>query len=82
VEADEAENAKPKVIVQRQQGCEPLTRSNVAKPQGVIAGRVPGDDMVAIGSVDARERWLEVNRGEFPSPGKAIRRSDKNYGRR
>lgn len=82
LEADEAENAKPKVIVQRQQGREPLTRSNVAKPQVLIARRVLGNDMVAIGSVDARERWLEVNRGEFPSLGKAIRRSDKNYGRR
>jgi len=82
LEADEAENANPKIIVQRQQGCEPLTRSNIAKPQVVIAGRVLGDDMVAIGSVDARECWLEVNRGKFPSLGIAVRRSDKNNGGR
>ena len=55
LEADEAENAKPKIVVQRQQGCEPLTCSNVAKPQVMIARRVLGDDMVAVGS-DGRSR--------------------------
>jgi len=40
VEADEAENANPKIIVQRQQGCDPLSRLNVAKPQVVVSRRV------------------------------------------
>jgi len=82
LEADEAENAKPKIIVQRQQGCELLTRSNVAKPEVVIAGWVLDHDMVAFGVDDARPRRFETDRGEFPSLGKAIRRSDKNNGRR
>ena len=37
LEADEAENANPKIIVQRQQGCELLTCSNIVKPQVVVA---------------------------------------------
>jgi hypothetical protein len=45
LEADEAENANSKIIVQRQQGCELLICSNVAKPQVVVAPVLPGAQM-------------------------------------
>ena len=82
LEADEAENANPKIIVQRQQGCKLLICSNVAKPQVVVARRVLDDDMGAVGADGARPRQAEIDTGEFPSLGIAIRRSDKDNGRR
>ena len=45
LEADEVENANSKIIVQRQQGCELLICSNVAKPQVVVAPVLPGAQM-------------------------------------
>ena len=82
LEADEAENANPKIIVQRQQRCEPLTCLSVAKPQVVIARRVLDDDMVAVGADGARPRRSEIDPGKFSSLGIAIRRSDKDNGGR
>jgi hypothetical protein len=82
LEADEAENANPKIIVQRQQGCELLICSNVAKPQVVVARRVLDDDMGAVGADSARPRRAEIDAGKFSSLGIAIRRSDKDNGGR
>jgi hypothetical protein len=82
LEADEAENANPKIIVKRQQGCELLTCSNVAKPQVVIARRVLDDDMGAVVADGARPRRAEIDAGKFSSLRIAVRRSDKdNSGR-
>ena len=67
LEADEAENANPKIIVQRQQGCELLICSNVAKPQVVVARRVLDDDMGAVGADGARPRRAEIDAGKFSS---------------
>jgi hypothetical protein len=82
LEADEAENANPKIIVRRQQGCEPLACSNVAKPQVVIARCVVDDDMVDVGANGSRPRRSEIDRGEFSSFRIAIRRRDKDNGGR
>lgn len=78
LEADEAENANPKIIVQRQHGGELLTCSNIAKPQVVVARRILDDDVGVVGADGARARQSEINRGEFSGPGIAIRRRDKN----
>jgi hypothetical protein len=82
LEADEAENANPKIIIQRQQGCELLICSNVAKPQVVVARRVLDDDMGAVDADGARPRRAEIDRSEFSSLRIAVRRSDKDNGRR
>jgi len=82
LEADEAENANPKIIVQRQQGCELLICSNAAKPQMVVARRVLDDDMGAVGADSARARQAEIDVGKFSSLGIAVRRSDKDNGGR
>jgi hypothetical protein len=81
LEADEAENANPKIIVQRQQGCELLTCSNVVKPYVVVARRVLDNDMIAVGVDGARPRY-EIDPGKFSSLRIAVRRSDKDNGRR
>ena len=80
LEADEAENANPKIIIQRQQGCELLICSNVAKPQVVVARRVLDDDMGAVCADGARPRRAEIDAGKFSSLRIAVRRSDKDNG--
>ena len=68
LEADEAENANPKIIVQRQQGCELLICSNAAKPQVVIARRVLDDDMGAVGADCARPSSSRDRRRQVLEP--------------
>ena len=65
-----------------QQGCELLICSNVAKPQVVVARRVLDDDMGAVGADGARPRRAEIDAGKFSSLRIAVRRSDKDNGRR
>ena len=60
LEADEAEDAKPEIVVQRQHSGEPLATLKFAKPHAMVARGILDDDLDAIGTANARSGRCEI----------------------
>jgi hypothetical protein len=60
LEADQAENAKPEIVVQRQQSGEPLAFLGFAKPHAMVARGVLDEDLNAVRIKNARSGRCEI----------------------
>ena len=65
LEADQAEDAKPEIVVQRQQSGEPLAFLRFAKPHAMVARGVLDDDLDAVGITNARSGRCEIALGQL-----------------
>jgi hypothetical protein len=60
LEAEQAEDAKPEIFVQRQQSGEPLAFLRFANPHAMVARAVLDDNLNTIGITNARTGRFEI----------------------
>ena len=68
LEADQAEDAKPEIVVQWQQGGKLLAFAYCGKPHAMVARGVLDDDVKPVRITNARSCWREVGPAELMRP--------------